>query len=382
MAAVAVNENGATILTGDSREVLKTLPSGSVHCCISSPPYWGLRSYVDHGSALKSSEIGLEPTFEAHLTSLLEVFAEVWRVLRDDATLWCNYGDSYNSQGGHTGQGQSSQRQGRANVAAQHAVKGNQVSGLKPKDLIGMPWRVAFALQEAGWYLRSAITVCKLNPMPESVTDRPTNATEMLFLLTKQPIYFYDAAAVREPSSGRKGGRFGSYPGSTFRKDAGRERPPDDGTRNLRNWITLVSQPLKEAHFAAFSEKLVEPCILAGTSEWGCCGECGAPWRRVVEKGAPCPEPAGNMGFRASRLSGQEMTRWRAEHPDTTSGWQPACECEGAPVVPCVCLDPFAGSGTVSRVATRLGRRSIAIDLNPEYTAMARERNAQLGLML
>ena len=342
-------------------------------------------------------QIGLEESPDAHVEALVGVFREVWRVLRDDGCLWLNYGDAY-AGGGRGGHGDAVGRpQGHGN----DYVPSVKVNGLKPKDLIGLPWMVAFALRADGWYLRSAITLCKNNPLPESVTDRPTQATEMLFLLTKKPRYYYDCEAVREKhaDSSMERAKHGWNPSSRN----GDSKPPGESERwrvkelaynpagrNKRNWWVLNSQPLADAHFATFPEKLVEPCILAGTSEWGVCRECGSPWKRVVEKGEPV-RIGGNTGVSVAHADGP-MNRngkgqWDEGHmpmvrPTRTTGWAKTCSCDTDETVPATVMDIFGGSGTVGRVATKLGRRSILIELNPSYGDIIARRNAQLGLGL
>lgn len=290
------------ILVGDCRDVLQTLPDESVHCCVSSPPYFGLRDYGVEG------QIGLEPTLDAYLDGLVGVFREVRRVLRSDGTLWLNIGDSYANDGKWGGSS------GGKHVAALHGQSGigrNKVStGLKPKDLMMVPARLALALQADGWWVRSDIIWHKPNPMPESVTDRPTSAHEHIFLLTKSAKYWYDAAAVAEPAV--NGERFhGAYIGSgnvTQARNGRIDHANTTATRNLRNVWTITPKPFKGAHFATFPPDLAERCIKAG-----------------------CPE--------------------------------------GGAV-----LDPFLGSGTTLLVADRLGRNGVGIELNPDYAEMARER--------
>jgi DNA modification methylase len=197
------------LLQGDCIEVMKTLPAGSVQTCVTSPPYWGLRSY---GIGSENGEIGLEETPNQYIAHLVEVFREVWRVLADNGTLWLNLGDTYMSQPSWGRGDQTSTQDGRKHSEVPHALKdqlgrherGRQ-PGIKPKDLVGIPWRAAFALQDDGWYLRSDIIWHKPNVMPESVTDRPTKAHEYLFLLSKQEQYFYNAEAIKEPSTGQTG---------------------------------------------------------------------------------------------------------------------------------------------------------------------------------
>ena len=369
-----------TIHVGNALDVLAGLPSESVHCCVTSPPYWGLRSY-EGGEGM----IGLEPTFDGHLENLVAVFREVRRVLRSDGTLWLNYGDAYTSGGRSTYRSGVSDNKG-------HQVQDDMPrpptpNGLKPKDLMMMPARVAMALQADGWWLRSEIIWHKPNPMPESCTDRPTNAHEKLFMLTKEPRYFYDADAVRVPTlptqrlsmnavgsdTGiKKSGTdefnnrntwkqtrtceeqaaIGANLRNVWTHEAQYQQPYDgkdgkdfadtgaqdarsvksrivEGVRsgrisapNLKNVWKIPTHSFKEAHFATFPPKLVEPCIKAGTSERGVCGECGAPWTRQVDtvKGGP-------VRTRNRREVGREETAagFPQEIRHTTTGWAPTC---------------------------------------------------------
>ena len=310
------------IHTGDVRTVLPTLDVGSVQCVITSPPYYGLRDYGVDG------QIGLEATPEAYVETLVAVFREVRRVLRDDGTVWLNLGDTYAGGGGFSPDAPSNRAGSKqTTIGGDSKTKGKPVPcGLKPKDLIGIPWRVAFALQADGWYLRSDIIWAKGvsfcpsyagSVMPESCTDRPTSAYEHVFLLTKQARYYYDAEAVREQWADDRAGA----PGGTKERSRnvggrtdGYTRPGQDWTapegrsgRNLRNVWAINPQPYREAHFATFPTALVEPCIKAGSKK-------------------------GDL-----------------------------------------ILDPFAGSGTVGCVALELGRTFVGIELNPDYSRLARE---------
>jgi len=248
------------IRIGDCRELLRAMPDESVHCVVTSPPYFGLRDYGVAG------QIGLEPTPDAFVAEMVAVFREVRRVLRGDGTLFLNLGDSYAGYWGekyaHKPFGKD--REPDASTPPHKRSPDFKQWRLKPKDLIGIPWRVAFALQADGWYLRSEIVWSKPNPMPESVTDRPTSAHEKIFLFAKSARYFYDAAAVRE--AGRGGGRFnGSVDyAAGDRNDAGRRDVAVAEDRNLRNVWTVPSQPFADAHFATFPPALIEPCIKAG----------------------------------------------------------------------------------------------------------------------
>ncbi len=299
-----------TILKGDCREVLRTLPDESVHCVVTSPPYFGLRDYGVAG------QIGLEPTPDEFVDELVRVFGEVRRVLRSDGTVWLNLGDTYAAN--HSAGGGNPSASMPKSAAVMAAQKRKQIipNGLKAKDLLGVPWRVAFALQSAGWYLRQDIIWSKPNPMPESVRDRCTKAHEYLFLLSKSDRYYYDGDAIAEVAV-----RAGEIPGGSkkhtddgvndMRIRQGLElhsKSPVAETRNKRSVWEVPTSPFGEAHFATFPPALIEPCILAG-----------------------CPK--------------------------------------GGTV-----LDPFGGAGTTGLVADRLGRNAILIELNPEYAAMAERR--------
>ena len=435
---------------GDVMERLREMAPESVHCCVTSPPYWGLRKYghwrmqtlwgdlahfpesrryrgelhlfwlrwraAERGGVFCRwgccwiGALGLEPTIGLYVSHMVEVFREVRRVLRKDGTVWLNLGDAYNagtcaprkrSADVNVGYWQNAGAMGDSRVLA---------DGLKPKDLIGLPWRLAFALQADGWWLRSDIIWHKPNPMPESVTDRPTRAHEYVFLLSKSARYFYDADAIREPmaessiarisqesfweqTGGEKDHRNGVNPNRSARQSlenlahkADRQRGHSrrhagfndrwDGMSkseqqamgaNKRTVWSIASQPFPGAHFATFPEKLVEPCILAGTSERGVCGECLAPWERVVERNPEYDEWAKTQRFYGEGGKGSVPLK------ETTLGWQPSCSHD-AEAVPAVVIDPFCGSGTTGVVALRHGRLFIGVELNPEYVELARRR--------
>ncbi|MGH8627116.1 MAG: DNA-methyltransferase [Gammaproteobacteria bacterium] len=433
-------------LTGDCREVMRGLIADGVkvQMCVTSPPYWGLRDYgtasweggseecghresdrrnsrpkgAFHGGNDESqthpyrttcrqcgarridAQLGLEATPEEYVVTMVEVFRLVRELLAEDGTLWVNMGDSYAS-GGSGGYSDKSTLAGFTNPMTKGRVMNaaplqrSAPPGLKPKDLVGIPWRVTFALQEDGWYLRSDIIWHKPNPMPESVSDRPTKAHEYLFLLSKKANYFYDAEAVREPGVEPDRQR-GDAIGYTQRRLAGRpvdrvaKTPP---YRNRRSVWTIPTQPYSEAHFATFPRKLVEPCILAGTSERGHCPGCGARWRRIIERGelVPTSPHYDKRAYGLERVVAdrniQAINRGRDGHrsnmafENKTLGWQPGCAC-GLDPLPDIVLDPFLGSGTSAEVAQRLGRRWLGIDLNPGYSAMQQARTAQRGLAL
>jgi len=389
------------LLIGDCRDRLADLPEGSVQTCITSPPYWGLRDYGVDG------QIGLEETPDAFLAELVDVFRSVWRVLRDDGTLWLNLGDSYAAARGGThqpaetlagGKGGKTKRGGRVNrgrIDGKNPTRNARLIGLKHKDLIGIPWRVAFALQADGWYLRSDIIWLKPNPMPESVTDRPTKAHEYVFLLTKRPRYFYDADAVRERAKPEHAGRYNSdfHVGQKETAGGGRVGSGPNtpghreylGQRNKRTVWEIPTQPYSEAHFATFPEALVLPCVLAGTSERGACPACGAPLVRQIELVGGPPNNRfrdglanrGKTAHDSGTVAGSALSALYAEHgyPERrVTGWSAGCDCESADPVPCVVLDPFAGSGTTGKVAVELGREFIGVELNPEYADLAAKR--------
>jgi DNA modification methylase len=238
-------------ITGDCREVLPRFPADSIHCVVTSPPYWGLRDYGVAG------QIGLEDTPNRFVDELVNIFREVRRVLRPDGTLWLNLGDSY-----------AATTKGAGGIGKQHTNNGSILadrswqipSGLKPKDLVGIPWRVAFALQADGWWLRQDIIWAKPNPMPESVKDRCTKAHEYLFLLTKSERYYFDAEAIAEPTA---------YPIAKDRKASGQYADGSGETRNKRSVWTVTPKPFREAHFATFPPDLVRPCIQAGSPVGG-----------------------------------------------------------------------------------------------------------------
>lgn len=379
-----------TLLQGDVREKIKEIPEKSVHCVVTSPPYWGLRDYGVDG------QIGLEKTPEEYVQNMVEVFRGVWRVLRDDGTVWLNLGDSYNGSGGAGGDyNDGGLKEG------QPKYPGRKINTLKPKDLVGIPWRVAFALQADGWWLRSDIIWAKPNPMPESVTDRPTKAHEYIFLLTKKQKYFYDAEAVKEPVAESTIGRgpvdFGGKKGREYKPKKGDPnyrggneqwgrtfdyKKSCKGGRNRRTVWTVSTQPYPEAHFATFPPKLIEPCILAGTSPRAC-EICGSPWERVVEKtggtiGKSWHDHSSDLEKGMSQLGcsglGNKKNAKGEAYKVITTGWRPTCTCENEGKGRCIVLDPFAGSGTTLWVAEQHGRNSIGIELNPEYCKLISKR--------
>lgn len=369
------------VVCGDALQTLRRLPDGSVHCCVTSPPYYGLRDYGTEG------QVGLESSPAQYVTRLVEIFHEVRRVLRDDGTCWLNLGDSYSNigkwGGSSSGKHATTLHTGHQTSSRAH---GGSIEGLKPKDLIGIPWMVAFALREDGWYLRSDIIWQKPNVMPQSVTDRPTSSHEYIFLLTKSPRYFYDDVAVREPSAepdrGPRRDRFGGnkHNGETTKHSDGSIWTGDAQTRNRRSVWTIASKPFKEAHFATFPPALVEPCVMAGTSERGVCSACSAPWVHIVERKAMVVEPSARReeAHANGAGSGRTVISGTMVSPATTTiGWRPTCECAGAAISPAMVLDPFSGAGTTGLVATGLGRGYLGIELNEAYCEMSRRRIAE-----
>lgn len=371
----------ATIYHGEALEVLRTLPDESVHCCVTSPPYYGLRDYGEDG------QLGLEETPEEYVERLVGIMREVRRVLRSDGTAWLNLGDSYNSGTRWSGGGENAQARNTLRIDSGETRP--HLEGLKHKDMIGIPWMVAFALRADGWWLRQDIIWAKRNVMPESVTDRCTKAHEYLFLLTKSARYYYDAEAIAEQSAQSTLDR--AYLG---KRDLGPKQRSqiEEGmhgasdslrdysrpTRNKRSVWMVNTVPYKNAHFAVMPPKLVEPCILAGTSEEGCCAACGAPWARVVEREEGKEATRGkqswtfgsgtmqrdNPGGGIGLLSGKTKT----------TGWEPSCSCPSVDPVPCTVLDPFSGAGTTGLVALSKSRHYVGVELNAEYVEMSRRR--------
>ena len=308
-----------TTLIGDCRETLKQLPDGCINACITSPPFYALRDYQEE------NQIGLEKTPDEYVEELVKVFREVKRVLREDGTLWLNLGDTYSSHKDCKSISQTLSI-GTGSEQAHVIDKGRSASrdskmlkeqGLKNKELIGIPWKVAFALREDGWYLRQDIIWSKKNSMPESVKDRCTKSHEYIFLMTKNPTYYYDNEAIKEPVKqdwGTRDRTYGKYhnEGTGLSSHTGLEK--SYSTKNKRSVWTVATRPFKDAHFAVFPPDLIEPMVLAG-----------------------CPEKG-------------------------------------------IVLDPFMGSGTTGMVAQSLGRSWIGCELNPEYVEMQRKRTSQQSL--
>jgi DNA modification methylase len=371
------------VLVGNNLETLRDLPERSVQTCVTSPPYYGLRSYLPDGHEDKPLEIGLEDTPDAYVARLVAVFREVRRVLRDDGTLFLNIGDSYANNGAsRNGLGNSEIGSGPGGACKQRDIAGHSYrvpAGYKPKDLLMIPAQVALALRADGWWLRKDIIWHKPNPMPESVRDRPTSSHEHVFLLAKSAAYFYDAEAIAEEATAYEHGqRYGNTPsvGAAVipnRNDSGPRMQggiaPGRETRNARDVWTIATQPYSGAHFATMPPDLAERCIKAGSSERGQCPHCAAPWGRVIE----VTERAGHK----PRLDEAHFKCGSGSHPSSVRedrGWSPTCDCPPHQPVPQVVIDPFGGAGTTGLVADRLGRSAILCELNPEYARLARAR--------
>ena len=474
-----------TIYVGHCMNVLRSMPAESVHCCVTSIPYWGLRAYgtepqlwggdpshehnfaTIRGAGSRSSdtkpgqhqgkgtldrdqrfagmcscgawrgELGLEPTPEMFVQHIVEVFVEVRRVLRRDGTCFLNVGDSYAATGKSGGgkQGEAWADHGADYVGPKGGKWSPAPDGLKPKDLCMIPARLALAMQADGWWLRSDICWAKKSAMPESVTDRPTCAWEHIFLFTKSAKYFYDSEAVKEECASNQ------CSGNGFKRDArlkygGRGNPtpwtPTSRGANLRNfwmlgdesvrlrqdltaeelqdfarffepipnggasdlWL-LGPQPFPGAHFATFPTEVPRRAILAGTSEHGCCSECGAPWKRITkpstayaehlgkdwaDDAADSVEGRGHFAMGDGRSATQRRVKRNAASLTAeyeTVGWEPTCNHTDAPVVPCTVLDPFSGAATSGLVARRHGRAYVGIELNPNYAEMSWKRCCQ-----
>ena len=424
-----------TIYNGDCLEVLKTLPNESINCVVTSPPYWGLRDYGTakweggdenckhlcakeksrYDYSLKNSpiqdgerkgtdapkwknvcpscgakkidrQLGLEKTPEEYVAKMVALFREVRRVLKDDGTLWLNLGDSYATTGNVGVGGSDKQNSNKGSVCYERDID----PGLRSKNLVGIPWRVAFALQSDGWYLRQDIIWHKPNPMPESVTDRCTKAHEYIFLLTKSARYYYDNEAVKEPVSDvslkraeygwdcdRPSTKNASMGGDGIHTEKMGTRFVNPAGRNKRSVWTVTTKPFKSAHFATFPPDLIEPCVLAGTSHFGACAECKTPYQRLIEKGdVPNRKTRDNLlGVYPGRKTTTRLnTVDMAVIPTTTTGWGKMCNCTTDAVEPCVILDPFSGAGTTGVVAIKHSRCYIGIELNPDYLEMSRKR--------
>jgi len=403
------------VLIGDNRQTLKSIPDSSIDCCITSPPYWGLRDYGADG------QIGLEQTPGEYIAELASVFSEVKRVLADHGTLWLNIGETYSGSWGAQSRGQEGNARlstisgGQCKAAPLgKAITGpSKNTGRAPKNMLGIPWRLAFALQDAGWVLRQDIIWEKPSPMPSSVRDRCTTAHEYLFLLAKRRKYFYDWYAISEPCSENTHSRGRAQaPKALSNTRNGKTKSKQNAhfqdhvtdlvdRRNKRSVWTIPAESYSGQHFAAFPRKLVEPCILAGCPETVCL-ECGKPWVRVVDSERRPTRPG-----EKTKLPGRNSRQFQdrdLQHSDeyksdryeqvvgnrdaerhVTSyidrGFHAACQCGGATRRGRV-LDPFLGSGTTAQVAQDLGRDWIGCEICEAYTELQKKRLQQMRLPL
>jgi len=366
------NKNGILILHGHVLDVLKKIPSESVQMCVTSPPYWGLRNYETNGqiwdgdkncehewenkTVLLGSyfcnrcgawkgELGLEPTPELYVKHIVDIFREIKRVLRHDGIIWVNIGDTYCGTG-HKGKHKDPKNINGRN--AQSVAINNKIKGLKRKDLVGIPWMIAFALRADGWWLRQDIIWHRENCMPSPVIDRCNTSHEYVFLLSKSAKYYFDYYAIQEPCV-------------SSQKEINRQRKTDtkekqyassakhsggigygvNGRRKRSVW-NINTKPYKGSHFAVFPAEFVETCIKAGASN-NCCKKCGTPYKRIISK-------------------------------ESQSEWQQICKCDCNEIKSCTILDPFLGSGTTAMVAKKKGLKCIGIDLNDNYGKLQTER--------
>lgn len=425
-----------TIIVGDCLEALRAMPSDSVHCWVTSPPYLWLRDYgtamwhggdtgCDHlgapkraqagfnerwsgkapattdkqgelrapfigscgkcGAIREDKQIGLEASLDEYLRIIVEVFREARRVLHPSGSVWINLGDTFAGSGrgptGKSGIGDQTKRQG---FDSHRPVV---PTGMKPKDLMGLPWMVAFALRADGWWLRSEVIWEKPNPMPTSIKDRPNQSHEQIFLLTKKRRYYYDWWGIRE--RGPVNRQLLLWDGETAR-----HAPPS--SRNKRSVWKVSPRHYRDAteHFATFPPELIVPCVQASTSDFGACAGCGTPWERVLRPSDGYARLLGNdWGGSGSYDLDQAEGRGRFQLADgsisntrrtkrkaptvsadyESAGWRPGCKC-GDAVTPCVVGDMFMGSGTTAIVAARMRRASIGCELNPRYATVAIKR--------
>ena len=360
------------------------LPGQSVHCVVTSIPYYLLRDYGEPG------QIGLENTIKEYIQAIVKVFQEVRRVLRNDGTCWVNIGDTY-AAGGRGGTG-------KMDVAHRHNKNVKVSRELPAKNMMLIPQRLIIALQDDGWIVRSDIIWSKPNPMPESVNDRPTKAHEHIFLLTKSKRYYYDDESIKEDKTestkrdcrqnknGKRTQR--DYPGSD--NNGGTNLGGGSAKRNKRSVWTMPTRGYQGAHFATFPPELPEICIKAGTSDRGVCSECGAAWVRVVEKELIPTKKAAKtfvIDDRDNNADNQDQgsNRQKDGHKSghiyisETKGWNPGCKCN-ASRIPAIVCDPFNGSGTTPAKAQELGRHGIGFDLSFPYCKLALERTGQKAL--
>jgi DNA modification methylase len=418
---------GIKILKGDCLETLKSLDEQSINTCVTSPPYWGLRDYgtgewvggnadclhksakknadktggftgkrirkiggsennkylkhkkncSDCGATRKDNQLGMEDTPEEFVENLVNVFKEVKRVLRDDGTVWLNLGDSYARTGGDSSKKGRHWDDRENNPNTGHNRYAKDI-GLKQKDLVGIPWRVAFALQADGWYLRQDIIWHKPNPMPESVRDRCTKSHEYIFLLSKNPKYYYDNEAIKEDakSAGKKSDGFkGRQGGAEYHATGGGIGSEEKiyNKKNKRSVWTITTKPYKAAHFATFPTELIEPCVLAGCPE-EICVDCGKPYKRVMQKPKQLEIERNKRSGLDDRKVGGVLDKYNRENPPIDLGLQKQCDCETNETKGGTVLDPFGGSGTTGLVASKHNRNAVLCELNEGYIDIAEKR--------
>ena len=365
------------ILHGNCLDKLKELPNQSINTCITSPPYFNLRNYND-----ENKQLGMEDTVEEYVDNLVKVFREVKRVLRDEGTLWLNLGDSYSSS--PTGNIGKSKKQ-KSNMGSNKDFKRNKILSLPQKNLIGIPFRVAFALQQDGWYLRQDIIWHKPNPMPESVRDRCTKAHEYIFLLSKSPKYYFDNEAIKEDAvakdriAGNKVAQKGTdQPFSETKQGLLKAQQKKYEKRNKRSVWTVTTKPFKGAHFATFPMDLIEPCVLAGCPEKVCVA-CGKPYERVIQKQKSLQVERNKRSGTDDRKIGGVLDKYNRENPPIDLGLEKQCNCETNETKSGTVLDTFGGSGTTGIVASNHNRKAVLIELNAEYIEIAKQRIEEQG---
>lgn len=443
-------DNLRTIYHGDSRD-MKEIPDESIQCVVTSPPYWGLRKYAgcpdliwggkddcrhEWGDLVRGKEygrhdtndpsstnfgawanwdgdtgnnaghyclkcgawrgqFGLEPTIELYVAHTLVFLKEIWRVLRKDGVVFWNVGDSYMSHAGDrnkVGGFQANPNKERLEAESSMSMIKRTTDALKDKDLCLIPYRVALAAQQQGWWVRSAIIWNKPNPMPESVTDRPTNAYEHIFLFTKSARYYWDMEAVREPhirlwepETNNPGWLNGSakYVAAGISGGSGFKNDPNPSGRNLRDVWTFPTKGYSGAHFAVFPPEIPERCIKAGTPEYGCCDKCGSPYERIIKKENNTRTMGDPKLYKSNPVPGDDRELGGGacgENLTQTLGWQQTCKCKNSNPVPSTVLDPFSGSGTTLLVAAKLGIKAIGYELSDKYQDLIVDRNRQMAL--
>lgn len=430
----------ARVLVGSCAAALHELPDASVHACVTSPPYFRLREYdaVAHWPEVtytpmpglapvtipaQECELGLEDDVSAYVGHLVHVFRCVHRVLRDDGTLWLNLGDTWAASGKRGGtrsgfnerwHGRPESSSGRPARTEGHVPDPRIPTGLKRKDLIGVPWRVAFALQADGWWLRSEICWEKPNALPDPTEDRLTKAHETVFQLAKSDLYFHDPHAIREGHTmrpqrrpnGHKRRRPGTLlPEHTWSGTA-RDEPGVDGHplgRNARTVWKISTTPFSDAHFAVMPVELARRCVVASTSAKGVCPACASPWRRVVDRGDSSTErrradghmpdtgryglkgtAQGKRGATLSLRDDRQAGGLGVSAPQVLVGWEPSCSCDAGDPVPATVLDPFSGAATTGVAALREGRHFVGVEINTAFAEMSRRRlrdDAAQGVM-